>query len=428
MIGGNRPGRPGNGNTINIGSGNVIGNRPSWDRPSWNNPGWGWGGGGWAGNWHNSCIRPHYGWYNGCWNGYWGSNWYAPLAWGAVGWGLGALTTGWGYGAGYYNPYYTATATAPYNYSQPVVVNNYIAADSAAPGAATPDATAAAQDSPATQQATQLFDAGLAQFKSGDYRAALGNFDAALEKLPGDPVIHEVRALALFALGEYKPAAAALNSFLSSAPGMDWTTMSNLYGNTDDYQAQLRKLEQYCSSNPTDAAAYFVLAYQYLVIGEKNAAVSALQVVVKNEPQDSTAKRMLDALAPAGPSTPAPSAVAATPPANAPAVATPAGGDAPQTDLVGKWRATAGDTTINLAISDDSQFSWKATQAGKPLADLAGRLASTSDELVLESKDQGSMVGTVKSLGPDQWQFALSGAPASDPGLTFGRVPQGKEL
>lgn len=83
--------------------------------------------------------------------------------------------------------------------------------------------------------------------------------------------------------------------------------MSTLYGNTADYQTQLRKLEKYCTDNPNDAAAYFVLAYQYLVIDAKDAAVDVLKVVVKNQPQDSTAKRMLDALAPAA----APTATAA---------------------------------------------------------------------------------------------------------------------
>jgi hypothetical protein len=32
------------------------------------------------------------------------------------------------------------------------------------------------------------------------------------------------------------------------------------------------------------------------------------------------------------------------------------------------------------------------------------------------------MSGSVKSLGPDKWQFALAGAPQSDPGLSFERV------
>ena len=118
--------------------------------------------------------------------------------------------------------------------------------------------------------------------------------------------------------------------------------MSSLYGNIDDYQAQLRKLEQYCRTHQTDSSAAFVLAYQDLVIGHKEPAIHALQAVVKNQPKDYTAKRMLDALLPpAEPPTPGPAAP---------------GDDAPQTDLVGNWRAKAGDTTIDLAITEDSQF------------------------------------------------------------------------
>jgi tetratricopeptide (TPR) repeat protein len=325
-----------------------------------------------------------------------------------VGWGLGSLTSGWGYGTSYYNPYYVepvAAATVPYDYSQPVVVNNYVTSDADAGGAT----AQAVQETPASEKALKLFDEGLARFKSGDYRSALGEFDAALEELPGDPVVHEVRALALFALGEYQPAAAALNSFLSSAPGMDWTTMSSLYGSVDEYQAQLSKLEEYCRSHPGDAPAYFVLAYHYLAIGSKDAAVDALKVVVENQPKDTTAKRMLDSLAPPAQTPPAPTATLKPT-------------DAPQTDLVGNWRAKAGDTTIDLSITEDSRFTWKAVQAGKPTVELAGQLVSTSDELVLESESQGAMTGSVKSLGPDRWKFTLSGAPSSDPGLTFARV------
>jgi hypothetical protein len=120
---------------------------------------------------------------------------------------------------------------------------------------------------------------------------------------------------------------------------------------------------------------------------------------------------MLDALAPPAPPTSPSTEESAVTDSNA-----------PETDLVGNWRAKAGNTTIDLAITENSQFAWKATQAGKPPVELKGQLASTSDQLVLESLEHGSMEGSVKSLGPDEWQFALSGAPPSDHGLSFARV------
>lgn len=402
---GNRPGWD-----RGLGDG-YIGNRPGWDRPGFNNPGWGWGNNiGWAGNWHNHCIHPHWGWYNGCWGAgrYWGSAWYRPFAWYATGWGLGAWTGGWGYGAGYYNPYYSqpAVATAvPYDYSQPVVVNNYAPADA---GGATAQAAPPAVEPSASEQATKIFDEGLALFKSGNYQGALAKFDAALKLLPGDAVVHEVRALTLYALGDYTSAAASLNSLLSSAPGMDWTTMSALYGNVADYTTQLRKLESYCIGHPSEAACYFVLAYHYLVTGEQDNAVNSLRVVLRNEPKDATAKRMLDALAP--PETPAAQAAA------------PSGADEPQTDLVGSWRAKAGATTIELSVDENAGFTWKASDAGKSPVQLSGKVNAANDAISLETTDKGAMTGAVKSLGPDKWQFKLEGAPASDPGLTFERV------
>jgi len=415
----NRPVNNGNiniGNNVNIHGGNYLSNRPSWDRRGWNNPGWGWGHyHGWTGNWHHYCVNNHYRWYNGCWSGgYWGSNWYAPFAWGAVGWGLGSLVNGWGYGASYYNPYYVvqpATTIVPYDYSRPVVVNNYVTSsdDTSTLGSN----SQAVPEPPPSDPGVQAFDQGLALFKQGDYKAALQQMDLALAKQPGDAVIHEVRALTLFAIGDYQAAAAALNSFLSSAPGMDWTTLSGLYGNVDDYEAQLRKLEDYVRANPNDPAANFVLAYHYLVIGAKNDAINALKVVVKNQPKDYVAKRMLDALVPPEPPTAAPG----TKPAEKE-------GDQPKVDLVGKWQAKAPDTVITLTITENFEFTWKAEQKGQPVVEVKGDLETSDDELAFQSKEQGPMTGVATPLTTDRWQFNLSGAPPSDPGLTFERVKE----
>jgi tetratricopeptide (TPR) repeat protein len=339
---------------------------------------------------------------------------------GATAWGLNALLPSWGYsyGTSYANPYYVESAAPVYDYSQPVVIDTYdtpTAETSAEPAS---DAAAPAPESPETAEAYQLFDQALAAFKKGDYHSALQLDEQALRKSPHDPVMHEVSALCLFALGDYTGAAAVLNNLLAVAPGMDWTTLSGLYGNVEAYTTQLRALEAYCKQKPGDAAAHFVLAYQYLVAGHDDAAAGELKLVVAARPDDQVAGRMLAALAP--PSEPAaeaakPDQPAASPPAQA----------GPTTDLVGNWRAERNGDVFDLSIDENNQFSWKAVPKGKPPVALAGTLGVAGDAILLQSKDQGTMVAQVKSDGANQFQFVAAGSPPDDKGLSFQRVGQG---
>jgi hypothetical protein len=94
----------------------------------------------------------------------------------------------------------------------------------------------------------------------------------------------------------------------------------------------------------------------------------------------------------------------------------------PQTDLVGRWRAVADDTTIELTIDAASQFQWSATPRGGTATQIAGSAAATSDTLVLDSGTQGSMVGQVTAVGPDEFRFALAGGSPDAKGLDFQRV------
>ncbi len=296
----NRPIIGGNNTIINRPGGNtIISNRPGGNtninvnRPGWGHPGWGYGPGhgSWAQNWHDHYVNHHHNyWYHGCWSGHWGNNWYVPLVYGATAWGLAAILPQWGYNYGYtyVNPYYVPTAVSTYNYSQPLVVNNYYADDNSAPPA----------ESPQQVQGYSLFDQAVAAFKTGDYRTALQLDQQAISQDPHDPLLHEFSALCMFAQGDYGRAAAVLNALLAVAPGMDWTTLSGLYPNIDVYTQQLRALEAVCRSNPGDAAANFVLAYQYLVAGHRDAAVERLKAVLAVQPKDEVSRRMLDSLAP----------------------------------------------------------------------------------------------------------------------------------
>ncbi|MFN9369725.1 MAG: tetratricopeptide repeat protein [Planctomycetia bacterium] len=425
-IGGNRPGagwnRPGNGNTF-WNSGNWNGN--TFNNNNFNNVnvggGWGYPGwnGGWANNWNYGHVNPHYGgWYNSCWTG----NWWAPVAVGAATWGAVSLASnawGFGYGTPYVNPYYSAVpatvvAASPYDYSQPIAVASY-APDASATVTAVPTVGQPVAQPPARDEVNAAVDDGLARFKAGDYAGALTAFDLGVKQAPGDTVIHELRALALFALGRYGEAAAALNVVLASAPGMDWTTVSNVYESVDAYTAQLRKLEAACRANPDDAAPHFVLAYHYLVAGHGEAARKPLEVVVAKQPKDEVAKRLLASLQPP------PAEAEPKPAANAGESAPPA---APETDLVGTWKATAGKDTIVLSIGADSTFTWKATPDGRPAVELSGTIETAADAIALVTEKAGTMAGKVAAKGADAFEFSLPGAPADAKPLLFERQKQ----
>ena len=229
--------------------------------------------------------------------------------------------------------------------------------------------------------------------------------------------MHEVSALCLFALGDYTGAAAVLNNLLAVAPGMDWTTLSGLYGDVDQYTAQLRALEARCKQQPADAAAHFVLAYHYLVAGHGDAAANELKQVVALQPRDQVAQRMLAALTPPDEAMPAPPQP--VPPADVP----PAPAE-PSTDLVGAWRAERNGDVFELSIDENSQFTWKAVPKGQPPVTLAGTMAATGNAILLQSSEQGTMTAQVKSGGADKFQFIAAGSPPDDPGLSFQRVAQ----
>ena len=475
-LGGNRPGgnRPGiGGNRPGIGNGNTIWNNGNWNSGNFNNNnfnnvhvgggyggggygGWGWnGGGGWGypgygggygggygwnnGLNNNGWVNPHYGnWYNGGWgnNGGYNGGWWAPFVTGAATWGLLSSIGSWGLGygtmgygaAGYVNPYYSAmpaavVASSPYDYSQPVVINNYIPADTAA---AATDVAASQQPTtevaPASSPADAAVDAALGKFKTGDYAGALAGFDQALKLSPKDSVIHEVRALTLFALGRYTEAAAALNAVLATAPGMDWTTVSNVYGSVDAYTGHLRTLEEFCRTHPDDAAAHFVLGYHYLVGGHSDMAAAALGVVVAKQPGDVVAKRLLDAITPptAEKSTPVTDTGSAPAKTDVEATAEKA---LPEIDLVGTWKATSDKDTVVLTVTADSAFTWKAQPAGKPAVELKGTIESSADAIALVSESAGTMVAKVTPKAADSFEFALPSAPKDAKPLVFTRQP-----
>lgn len=317
-----------------------------------------------------------------------------PIGWGLGGGGLGGLAYSSGY-LPYSNPYYAGNMGG-YNYAQPIPT------------------MVAANPSPSSQE---LFDNAVAQFKAGDYQTALSTVDNAIQQDPSDSVMHEFRALDLFALGNYPSAAATIHSVLAVGPGWDWTTMSNLYPDVDVYTAQLRALEQHVADNPNEADARFLLAYHYITTGNTEAATQELAEVTRLKPDDKLAADLMKM------NQVGQTAENATPPAPAQTPSQPAPEATPidSAALVGTWHAQRPDgSKFQLELKPDKTFDWKVNQQGHEQA-LSGSFGVEKDLLALESPQAGGMVAHVAQADKDHFTFKMLGAPKDDPGLTFTR-------
>ncbi len=303
----------------------------------------GWGGGGWGGGYYGPAAYGggYYGnWYNGCWNrnmmgGFWGgfgmgalTSWglsalYNPLyaynygmssyfpTWGAYGyssWGLGSVASPWLY-SGYYNPYITPqTQTIIVQQPVPVPAGNEAPATPATSVAFDYSKPIGVTDNPpepgAVDTAQETLAAARESFKASDYSRALALTDQALVQTPNDPILHEFRAIVLFALKRYEESAAAAYAVLTAGPGWNWATMVGLYPDVDTYTNQFRQLEANVQQNPNAASGHFLLAYHYMVQGHKDPAADQFQNVVKLEPKDQLSTRFAAALGATAPEPP----------------------------------------------------------------------------------------------------------------------------
>ena len=374
--------------------------------------GWGYGGYGYGG----------YGPY-----GYWGR----PLGWGFGGWGLGTLAYNSGYYP-YYNPYYGAYANQPtivYNYSNPIPVA--VQADPGTTVAAVDpgDQLAEDPDQPLPQADNPDFDAAREAFQQGNYDAALASVDAAIQRVPTDAVLHEFRALVLFAMQDYKQSAAVVHSVLAVGPGWDWTTMSSLYPDPNIYTQQLRGLEDYTLASPKAADAHFLLAYHYMICNHNDAATGQLQQVVRLMPTDRLAGELLKMVqGPQG------QLASGQPPDTTTVSATPTPGPDGSTDaaqpppidqsvLPGTWNASREDgSKFRLTMTDDGKFTWKYAPPKQKGDEFSGTYTVDGPVLVLErEKNGGALAGTATFDGDGKFNFKMVGGPPEDKGLNFAK-------
>jgi tetratricopeptide (TPR) repeat protein len=371
-------------------------------------------------DWADHHYWCHNGWHHGYWHGHGGLWWNhmwnehpAAMWFGLTPWGINRAAYTFGYW-GYYNPYDVGPVTVgatTINYSEPLVVYD-------APESATPPATDAAALPPgATLAGLQALDQARAAFYQGDYVKALQAVNQAIAEMPKDAVVHEFRALVLFALGKYPAAAATLNAVLAVGPGWDWTTLSGLYPSVDVYTKQLRALEAAVRAAPNAADKRFVLAYHYLTASHNDAAASQLREVVKLQPKDAVAAQLLQALG--GTADVGGVPAAQSPPSEPPEVPqVPADQLLTAETLAGTWKAAgkAGET-FQLDLTKDGSFVWSFTQGGRTQS-VRGLYAVNNNVLAMEPDSGGTLVADVSKKGSG-FHFSMLGAPEGDPGLDF---------
>lgn len=377
-------------------------------------------------------ARYAYSWHRGCWNYGWNHHWttryayytrpahyYCPpgygvyysapatfVPWGLSCWTLGRLAYDTGYYT-YYNPYVAppvTTSTTIIRYAEPITVvaaNNEPATEEAAETAA--------------ERSSAAMDRARAAFQAGDYAAASNAIDEAIAVAPGDQVLHEFRALNLFALGRYSEATGVLHAVLASGPGWDWETMIGFYEDPDRYTEQFRKLEDHVVAHPDAPEPHFLLGYHYMV-GENLAEAHAMfDRVATLQPGDTVSRQLKSLLAESAPAgAPEPGTGGGAAPVPAEPDKTPISAE----QLHGVWKApSAENKTITLSLTAIGTFTWSYEGAANEV--LGGEWSLDEDGLLVLKDEDVQMVGDIKLNEDGSLHFLLAGSPEGDPGLTF---------
>lgn len=148
-------------------------------------------------------------------------------------------------------------------------------------------------DEEIVQLGMKTFEQARAEFKKGEYTLAQGDAEKAIRLVPGDTTIHEVRALAQFAQKKYQDSAGTLYAVLSTAPGSSWDTIGALYPDPAAYQKQLKALEDSIREGANEPWRHFLLAYHYMVLDEREAALGEFRESARLNDKDQVSPRMV---------------------------------------------------------------------------------------------------------------------------------------
>ena len=342
--------------------------------------------------------------------------------------GFGPLAYGSGY-LGYTNPYFVNNGFNSagqmgngFNYTHPILVNSHRPMASIAPSTTVASRPTASKESIPLQT---TLNAGIAAFKLNQFDMALKVVNQGIFEYPDEPVLHEFRALVLFAKGDYQPAAATMHSVLAVSRGWDWATMISIYSDVEVYTTQLRALEASVKKNSDDGASRFLLAYHYMTAGFNEPAAKMLRKVVVLVPTDRLAADWLKKIdlpekveLPELAKEPTPQPALLPPPAEPTPITVPID----PAKIVGAWRASRVDGSMfALTMTKEKTFTWSFTPKDQSPQSFDGTYSVQGDVVTLERNGGGSLIAKVRTIDESHFQFKLIGAPDDDSGLDFAR-------
>ena len=153
-----------------------------------------------------------------------------------------------------------AQSVQAFGYGPQAVVEPRVPLAPGPQGAAAPPAPGGGKEAPAG-----LIDRGDDLFGRGEFDRAVEAYREAIRKAPDDPLAALALGHGLFATGSYREAAAELRRGLRLNPDLVQVQMNRraFYGDGRVFDEQLQRLEHWVKTSPDDAAARFLLGYNY---------------------------------------------------------------------------------------------------------------------------------------------------------------------